>query len=127
MLLKCKRCGVDNAFKIEAMFSKYGLLDGVSLICSRCGEVMILPIRMEQEFRRKIRERQDNKCFTCGKENPRTIHHRDSNSDNNSEDNLVLLCGKCHKKLNRVRDIIRGAKPTLQKEIMLYLKTHGLC
>lgn len=127
MLLKCKGCGVDNAFKVEEIYNKNGLLDGVSIICANCGEVVILPVKKEQEFRLKIRAKQDNKCFTCDKENPRTIHHRDSDSDNNSEDNLVLLCGKCHKKLNRIRDMIRDAKPMLQKEIMLYLKTHGLC
>lgn len=80
----------------------------------------------EQEFRLKIRAKQNNKCFTCEKENPRTIHHRDSDSDNNSEANLVLMCGKCHKKLNRVRDMLKDAKPMLQKEIVRYLKTAGL-
>ena len=126
MLLKCKRCGIDNAFKVEEIYTKNGLLNGMSLICSNCGEVIILPVEKEQEFRLKIRAKQNNKCFTCGKENPRTLHHRDSDSENNSEDNLVLLCGKCHKKLNRVRDMLRDAKPMLQKEIMRYLKTAGL-
>jgi len=123
VLLKCKGCGIDNAFKVEEMFNKNGLLDGVSIICSKCGEVSILPVKKEHEFRLKIRTKQDNKCFTCGKENPRTIHHRDSDSDNNSEDNLVLLCGKCHRKINRVKDIISSAKPELAREIILTLKT----
>jgi len=126
VLLKCKKCELDNAFKVEEMFTKNGLLNGVTLICSSCGEVVILPVEKEQEFRLKIRAKQNNKCLTCDKENPGTLHHRDSNNKNNSEDNLVLMCGKCHRKLNRVRDLIRDSKPMLQKEIMRYLKTVGL-
>ena len=120
--IKCKKCG-NNTFKNEEIYNNNGLLEAISLICSKCGEVMILPFKKEQEFRQKLRDKQNNNCFTCGKENPRTLHHRDSNPNNNSENNLVLICGKCHKKLNRIRDVIRTAKSEFRDEIMVYIKT----
>ena len=119
-MLKCKKCG-NNTFHTEEMYSKNGLLEGVSQICTKCGEVIILPFKKEQEFRQELREKQDNKCFTCKKENPRTLHHRGSNPNN-----MALVCGKCHRKLNKIKDIMESAKPELRKEIIFYLKSLNL-
>ena len=54
--------------------------------------------------RKYILNKYNNECSICGwkKVNPYTgnipleIHHIDGNSDNNSEDNLVVLCPCCH-------------------------------
>ena len=121
-MLKCEKCGNDT-FKNEERYSSNGLLESIIAICTKCGKVKVLPFKKEQEFRHDLRERQENKCFTCDKENPRTLHHRDSNPDNRSNGNLVLICGKCHRKLNRVKDILRSASPGLAKEILQYSKT----
>ena len=55
-------------------------------------------------IRKYILDKYHNQCALCGwkKINPYTnmipleIHHIDGNSDNNNEDNLILLCPCCH-------------------------------
>jgi hypothetical protein len=126
MPLRCRNCRRESTFHVEEMFNTYGLLEGVLVICANCGDVMVLPLRKENEIRQKIREKQNDKCFTCGKENPHTIHHRDSDPKNNSEDNLILLCGSCHKSIHRVRNSLRGATPKLKREIFRYLRLSGV-
>lgn len=126
MPLRCKRCKRESTFAIEEMFNIYGLLEGVLVICANCGDVMVLPIKKENELRQKIREKQNNKCFTCGKEGPHQIHHRDSDPKNNSEDNLVLLCSRCHKSIHRVKTSLQDASPKLKKEIFHHLRLSGV-
>ena len=58
----------------------------------------------------------DNKCCICGwsKVNPYTntipleIDHIDGNSENNSEDNLRLICPNCHSLTSTYRGANRG-------------------
>jgi hypothetical protein len=126
MPLRCKSCRKESTFAVEEIFNTYGLLEGVLVICANCGDVMVLPIKKESELRQKIREKQGNRCFTCGKEDPHQIHHRDSDSKNNSEDNLILLCGKCHKSIHRVKNSLRDASPKLKSEIFRYLRLSGV-
>ena len=44
----------------------------------------------------------DNKCYMCGSTKSLVIHHKDGNNGrhgrtiNNSSENLVILCRKCH-------------------------------
>lgn len=46
---------------------------------------------------RQIRGNKCEKCDTPGKRNNvLTVHHFDYNPQNNSADNLLLLCQKCH-------------------------------
>ncbi len=60
--------------------------------------------QLSMHIRRYIFEKYDNKCAVCGwsKVNPYTkmipleIEHKDGNFENNSEDNLILLCPNCH-------------------------------
>jgi hypothetical protein len=65
----------------------------------------------------KMRQMLGNKCEFCGVENHSTrigwngekitvvltVHHKDHNPKNNSRDNLLLLCQKCHMKMNFLR------------------------
>jgi hypothetical protein len=41
-----------------------------------------------------------DKCFFCGMGEKLEIHHIDKDRSNNDKKNLLLLCGKCHKKLH---------------------------
>ena len=67
-------------------------------------------------LRRYIFEKFDNKCCKCGwgKTNPYTgtvpleIDHIDGNYENNSEDNLQLLCPNCHSLTETYRGANRG-------------------
>ncbi|MBQ9280114.1 MAG: HNH endonuclease [Clostridia bacterium] len=60
--------------------------------------------QLSMHIRKYIFEKYDNKCSICGwsKINPYTgllpleIEHKDGNFENNSEDNLILLCPNCH-------------------------------
>jgi 5-methylcytosine-specific restriction endonuclease McrA len=40
----------------------------------------------------------NNECAVCGKTEGLHIHHKDEDSSNNQVNNLVVLCGVCHKK-----------------------------
>jgi len=52
------------------------------------------------EKREDILNKFDNKCFLCGRDEGLHIHHKDNNPQNNGSDNLVVLCGVCHKKVH---------------------------
>jgi hypothetical protein len=59
-------------------------------------------------FKKSLRERLGNVCTFCNKtkeENGRNldIHHKDCNKSNFSEDNFVILCRSCHRRLHIVR------------------------
>ena len=45
-----------------------------------------------------IHSESDDSCALCGNKNleSNTIHHIDGNHDNNSYDNMILLCYNCH-------------------------------
>ena len=67
-------------------------------------------------LRHYIFDKFDNKCCICGwsKVNPYTntipleIDHIDGNSENNSEDNLRLICPNCHSLTSTYRGANRG-------------------
>lgn len=72
--------------------------------------------QIPRQLRRYIFEKFGNKCCKCGwsKINPYTqtlpleIDHIDGNSNNNSEDNLQLLCPNCHFLTSTYRGANRG-------------------
>ena len=41
-----------------------------------------------------------NECAICSGKEGLHIHHKDHNPSNNRLDNLILLCGVCHKKIH---------------------------
>lgn len=41
-----------------------------------------------------------NECAICQKKEGLHIHHKDHNPSNNRLDNLIVLCGVCHKKIH---------------------------
>lgn len=53
-------------------------------------------------IRRYLLDKQNNKCYTCGidswNNNPIVleVEHKDGNSSNNIEENLIMLCPNCH-------------------------------
>lgn len=53
-------------------------------------------------YRDKAFKAYPHKCAVCGYDEDERIlqvHHRDSNRDNNSLDNLIILCSNCHWKI----------------------------
>lgn len=72
--------------------------------------------QIPNQLRRYIFEKYENKCCKCGwsEINPYTqtlpleIDHIDGNSENNSENNLQLLCPNCHSLTPTYRGANRG-------------------
>ena len=63
------------------------------------GRRMRIPI--PREIRQQVKERNNGCCRLCRQRYKRLhIHHIDENHRNNTIDNLVSLCVKCHKKLH---------------------------
>ena len=68
------------------------------------GGVGITARNLAAWLRKYLVEKYDNKCFFCGwnKKHPLTgvvpleVDHIDGNSENNTENNLRLLCPNCH-------------------------------
>ena len=42
----------------------------------------------------------NNECAICSRKEGLHIHHKDHNPSNNRMDNLIVLCGVCHKKIH---------------------------
>lgn len=53
-----------------------------------------------EEEKEIIFDRYNHQCAICGNNEGLHIHHRDCNPSNNKLDNLILLCGVCHKKIH---------------------------
>jgi len=53
-----------------------------------------IPLDKREDVLRKF----NNECAICRKKEGLHIHHKDENPQNNQIDNLVVLCGVCHKK-----------------------------
>ena len=49
-----------------------------------------------QQARRVALTRAGHMCSQCGTNTDLTVHHKDHNPANNSQDNLVVLCRKHH-------------------------------
>lgn len=43
----------------------------------------------------------EKKCEICGSTKSIDVHHRDGNYQNNTSDNLMVVCRSCHMKLHR--------------------------
>jgi hypothetical protein len=68
-----------------------------------------------KEISDRLRFKRHNICEGCGqvgskKGNPLTVHHVDYNPKNNAPTNLLLLCAKCHLRLQQ------GVVPSLLQE-----------
>ena len=73
-------------------------------------------ISVSKHIRRYLFEKYDGKCSRCGwsEMNPYTgtipleVEHIDGDAENNSEDNLTLLCPNCHSLTKTYRGANRG-------------------
>ena len=59
------------------------------------------------------------KCQYCGKTKNLHIHHKDANRENNTQENLVVLCQTCHgithRKLNYLNSKVRRFSAVFKK------------
>lgn len=54
------------------------------------------------EARKYVISRDNNRCCVCLTSERIQIHHRDGHTENNSPENLMLLCEPCHKGIHAV-------------------------
>lgn len=73
------------------------------------------PPEFNEKLKEKIRERDGYMCQNCGMHQSEcrmkfgkklSIHHKDENKENCSEENLVSLCAKCHSGIHNSGDRI---------------------
>jgi len=67
------------------------------------------PTEFREPLRERIRERDGRLCQLCGCPEIECIyslhvHHIDYDKENNSDENLISLCGRCHAKTNVNRE-----------------------
>lgn len=61
-----------------------------------------VPSVLSKHVKRYLKDKQANKCNTCGIDSWNNkpivleVEHKDGNSENNTEENLCLLCPNCH-------------------------------
>jgi HNH endonuclease len=65
-------------------------------------------------IKKKVFEKCESQCVTCGRTHDLQIHHIDGDPSNFRLDNLELLCYRCHKKLHKIQGHTRR-KPRKQK------------
>lgn len=105
---KCEHCGmvIYFVYEIEDFRTKKMLK-----VCKLC----ILDIRnrnlgleegakenkraaISEKDKEMIFSKFNNECAICGIKEGLNIHHKDHNPSNNRMNNLIVLCGVCHKK-----------------------------
>jgi len=64
------------------------------------GKVKSKRVPIKEEDKEAILRKFGNKCAICSKTEGLHIHHKDKNPKNNTSDNLIVLCGVCHKKIH---------------------------
>ena len=72
---------------------------------------------VSDRIRQYLFERYNNKCSKCGwgeinpitKRPPLEVEHIDGNSENNSNDNLTLLCPNCHSLTTTYKALNKGS------------------
>jgi predicted nucleic acid-binding Zn ribbon protein len=82
----------------------------------KSGNVGVTAKNLSANLKRYIINKYDNKCARCGwnEKNPVTglimveIEHIDGNSENNTEENLTLLCPNCHSLTQFYKNLNRG-------------------
>lgn len=62
------------------------------------GDVKTKRIILTEEEKDMVFGKFNNECAVCRKTEGLHIHHKDENPSNNQMNNLVVLCGVCHKK-----------------------------
>ena len=84
--------------------------------------------QLSQHIKRYLFEKYDNKCSKCGwgmvnsytNTIPLEIEHIDGNYQNNSEENLIVLCPNCHSLTSTYKGANRGNGRLDRKKYSLY-------
>jgi 5-methylcytosine-specific restriction endonuclease McrA len=66
------------------------------------------PAAFNPALKRRIRERDGNRCVICGASDGLTVHHVDHDKENCADNNLATACRRCNSKANYQRDVWRA-------------------
>jgi len=70
---------------------------------------LVYPKEFDEKLKRRIRRRDSHECQCCNKNVYRSryghVHHIDGNKQNNSDDNLILVCASCHNAIHDKKNI----------------------
>ena len=61
-----------------------------------------------KELKATILKKFNNKCIKCGSIENIHIHHKDGDSTNNEESNLIALCSICHNNTHKKKEKLTG-------------------
>lgn len=101
------RCQIEKEYKDNVLLWKKGKHSGGVGITSR---------NMAAWLRKYLIQKYDNRCSVCGWNNkhpitgvvPLEVDHIDGDSENNSENNLKLLCPNCHSLTPYFKNLNKG-------------------
>lgn len=88
----------DELNKIKEREKKFKLKEEVEK--SYYGKVKTKRLTLKENEKETILRKFGNKCSLCDNTEGLHIHHKDKNPKNNRIDNLIVLCGICHKKIH---------------------------
>jgi hypothetical protein len=125
MIRRCTHCGVilKDRYKIKFCSNKcqcdyqYNLFINNWKLKARVGNVGVTTSAMSAHIRRYLLCKNDMAgCSLCGwnkvhsitKRIPLEIDHIDGNAENNSEENLRLICPNCHSLTPHFRNLNKG-------------------
>jgi hypothetical protein len=100
-----KKKEVEKEFAVQEEMAKIKKLNEKMRIREEAekrvfGKARTKRLNFTEEEREMILNKFENKCVVCGKEEGLHIHHKDGNPENNRMDNILVLCGVCHKKIH---------------------------
>ena len=117
----CIECNKESEFRV----SKKNLF--CSIICQQLNQhknyisewksgvrIGAGPTGVSSHIKRYLLDKQSNKCYSCGidswNDKPITleVEHIDGNSNNNKEENLVMICPNCHSQTATYKGANRG-------------------
>lgn len=83
------------------------------------------PLKFNYYLKEKIRKRDNYQCQLCFKKG-RNVHHIDYDKESCNEDNLIILCSKCHQKTNRNRKFWKNYFKEMKKNAFKFSRRAGL-
>jgi len=98
--------GIGKEIQIQNEISKLKNIKNRRLIREEAEKMVYGKVKMNkreiisEKDKELIFDKFKNKCVICGTEEGLHIHHKDHNPTNNEIENLILLCGICHKKIH---------------------------
>ena len=107
---ECQNCGMFVYYTVKIKDAK---TSKVLTVCKMCAldirnKNLGWTERAKENKRAAISEKDkevifnkfNNECAICKGKEGLHIHHKDHNPSNNRMDNLIVLCGVCHKKIH---------------------------